>query len=190
MSSAAERSDITYIGLCINEAKKEAVKSGAEYFTPLHLLTFILRVPNDFIRKCITDLNMASSNPNDGLADGQAEQKQSWDDTFVVTVDESGPEPEEPEPDKKAMIADLTERVKKINEQLLCKIFGQDNAVSVFTSGYFQAELLALTDKDRKRPAATFLFVGPPGVGKTFLAEQAANAKATVRATKSSLRCF
>ncbi len=48
--------------------------------------------------------------------------------------------------------------------------------MSVFTTGYFQAELLAMTDRSRSRPRATFLFAGPPGVGKTFLAEKAAEA--------------
>lgn len=34
--------------------------------------------------------------------------------------------------------------------------------------------MLSMMDKSRKRPRATFLFAGPPGVGKTFLAEKAA----------------
>ncbi len=36
--------------------------------------------------------------------------------------------------------------------------------------------MLSLIDKSRKSPRATFLFAGPPGVGKTFLAEKAAEA--------------
>lgn len=36
--------------------------------------------------------------------------------------------------------------------------------------------MLSMLDKSRKRPRATFLFAGPPGVGKTFLAEKAAEA--------------
>lgn len=70
----------------------------------------------------------------------------------------------------------LTAKVKQIQDFLLGRIYGQDNAISVFTTGYFQAELLDMTDKKRVRPRATFLFAGPPGVGKTFLAESAAEA--------------
>ena len=40
----------------------------------------------------------------------------------------------------------------------------------------FAAEVLAASDEKRKRPRAVFVFAGPPGVGKTFLAEQAAEA--------------
>ena len=68
----------------------------------------------------------------------------------------------------------LVEVVKKTRSALLEKIFGQDNAVSVFTNGYFQGQLSAMLEKERKRPKATFLFAGPPGVGKTYLAETAA----------------
>ena len=68
----------------------------------------------------------------------------------------------------------LVETVKKTRATLLENIFGQDKAVSVLTNGYFQGELVSQVDLERSRPRATFLFAGPPGVGKTFLAETAA----------------
>ena len=74
----------------------------------------------------------------------------------------------------KDTMSSLVETVKQTRAALLEKIFGQDKAVSVFTNGYFQGELAALIDDRRSRPKATFLFAGPPGVGKTYLAETAA----------------
>ncbi len=74
----------------------------------------------------------------------------------------------------KVKIAELTEKVKSVQKQLSSVVFGQDNAVSIVASGYFQAELRSITDKKNKKPRATYLFAGPPGVGKTFLAEQLA----------------
>lgn len=74
----------------------------------------------------------------------------------------------------KAELTRLIEKVKQMQEVLLGTVLGQDNAVNVFTSGYFQAEVQAMTEKKRARPRATFLFAGPPGVGKTFLAEMTA----------------
>lgn len=74
----------------------------------------------------------------------------------------------------KSKVSSLINKVKSIQKTLLDTVYGQDNAVNVFTTGYFQAELLSLTDKSRKKPRATFLFAGSPGVGKTFLAEKAA----------------
>lgn len=77
----------------------------------------------------------------------------------------------EPEKSSKADIAALVKDVKRIRNELQAKIHGQDNAINVFVTGYFQAIMLSMLDKSRRRPRATFLFAGPPGVGKTFLAE-------------------
>lgn len=74
----------------------------------------------------------------------------------------------------KEQIAQLTKKVKNMQKQLSETVFGQDNAISIIASGYFQSELRNITDKSNKRPRGTYLFAGPPGVGKTFLAEQTA----------------
>ena len=74
----------------------------------------------------------------------------------------------------KSEIADLVSDVKRIRKELQAAVYGQDNAINVFVTGYFQASMRAMMDDYRKRPLATFLFAGHPGVGKTFLAEKAA----------------
>lgn len=74
------------------------------------------------------------------------------------------------------ILLQLTEKTKHIREYLLQSVLGQNHAVNTFVSGCFQAELMAFTDKERVRPRATFLFAGPPGVGKTYLAQKAAEA--------------
>lgn len=73
----------------------------------------------------------------------------------------------------------LTERIRRMRAQLLSTVQGQDHVVHAFAEGMFAAEVLAAGDEKRKRPRAAFAFVGPPGVGKTFLAEQAAEALST-----------
>ena len=70
----------------------------------------------------------------------------------------------------------LTRQTKELRAKLLQTVFGQDHAVNLFAKGYFQGQMLAAMDKTRVRPRATFLFAGPPGVGKTLLAEKAAEA--------------
>lgn len=83
---------------------------------------------------------------------------------------------QEPKPQgtPKEQIVELTKKVKVMQKKLSEIIFGQDNAISTFASGYFQSQLRRFTDKNSKKPGATFLFAGPPGVGKTFLAENVA----------------
>lgn len=68
----------------------------------------------------------------------------------------------------------IVNKTKALQTRLQEVVLGQQHAVGVFASGYFQSELQAAIEKDRKRPRATFLFAGPPGVGKTFLSEEAA----------------
>lgn len=70
----------------------------------------------------------------------------------------------------------LTNRIRKLRATLLNVVQGQDHVVHAFAEGLFAAEVLAASDVDRKRPKAIFVFAGPPGVGKTFLSEQAAQA--------------
>lgn len=68
----------------------------------------------------------------------------------------------------------LVERTNTLRDSLMECVFGQDDAVNTFVEGYFQAELRSAADPDDRRPRAAFLFAGPPGVGKTYLAEKSA----------------
>lgn len=67
----------------------------------------------------------------------------------------------------------LTRRIQDMRDVLLGKVIGQDHVVHAFAEGIFNAEVLAAADENRKRPLAIFTFAGPPGVGKTYLAEEA-----------------
>lgn len=62
----------------------------------------------------------------------------------------------------------------ELREKLLEKVVGQNYVVRKFADGYFGGEMNAAIDPDRKGPKAIFLFAGSPGVGKTFLATEAA----------------
>jgi cell division protease FtsH len=68
-------------------------------------------------------------------------------------------------------IDDLVKRLRTLRSELLDRVFGQDHAVHAFVEGLFNAEILAPADTNRRTPRAVFVFAGPPGVGKTFLAE-------------------
>ena len=74
------------------------------------------------------------------------------------------------------VLTELMTSARDLQKALLAKVVGQDHAVRAFVSGYFQARLTAATGQTKKRSEAVFLFAGPPGVGKTFLAETAAEA--------------
>ncbi|MBO4689033.1 MAG: AAA family ATPase [Clostridiales bacterium] len=67
----------------------------------------------------------------------------------------------------------LTLEANRLYERLKVKVFGQDEAIRLFAQGYFQSRLFRREDEEKKGPKSTFFFVGPSGVGKTYLAETA-----------------
>ncbi|OHB73707.1 MAG: hypothetical protein A2V70_13960 [Planctomycetes bacterium RBG_13_63_9] len=70
---------------------------------------------------------------------------------------------------------ELTAQLRTLRDDLLKRVFGQDHAVHAFVEGLFNAEVVAAADTERKAPRAVFVFAGPPGVGKTYLAELGAS---------------
>ncbi len=64
------------------------------------------------------------------------------------------------------------QRLQDLKCGLLQKIRGQRHAVDEVVQSIFECEMFSSHNKARKGPLATFLFTGPSGVGKTFLAEQ------------------
>ena len=93
-----------------------------------------------------------------------------------VEDDEEEKEEEEAPISGARRLAAVMDDVKEIRGKLLGEVYGQDAAVNSFIAGYFKAAMEAEFKEERKKPKATFLFAGPPGVGKTFLAETAADA--------------
>ncbi len=62
-------------------------------------------------------------------------------------------------------------RLKQMEETLLQKIIGQDSAVKTVVKAIRRARVGL---KDPNKPIGTFLFLGPTGVGKTYLTKQLA----------------
>lgn len=175
--------DSIYMQQQIKRARDLALKNNQNELFAHTLLKSIFENPNEFIKGYLDARNDRAKREAVEKKDRLLlafEQEQKASDSNSSEAIKGSEELQEKESAKKACskrsIAELTARVKGINDSLSEAVLGQENAVNVFTSGFFQAELLSMTDKGRTRPRATFLFVGPPGVGKTFLAEKAAEA--------------
>lgn len=72
-------------------------------------------------------------------------------------------------------LSDLAVKLNRLRDELSREVIGQDHAIQEFVNGLFMAEMKS-GFSDRNKPKATFTFAGPPGVGKTMLAEKAAKA--------------
>ncbi len=169
--------DSIYIQQQMFKAKQTAEKEELDEIGPDILLDCILNDPTDVIKPLIeTSASSKKKIDAEELIEKSCRKMAEEEKAEPKKEPEAEPETQHElfKEDPKETVARLTQTVKSIHDNLSKIIFGQDNAISVFTSGYFQAELNALTNKNRTRPGATFLFAGPPGVGKTFLAESAA----------------
>lgn len=71
-------------------------------------------------------------------------------------------------------IEDLILKLREMRDNLLEEIYGQDHAVNTFIDGYWNAEMSAMMQETKRKVRGLFVFAGPSGVGKTFLAEEAA----------------
>ena len=69
---------------------------------------------------------------------------------------------------------ELVIKTSNLYQSLKHKVFGQDEAIRLFADGYFQSRIFDCEEVEKKGPSATFLFAGPPGVGKTLLASSVA----------------
>jgi ATP-dependent metalloprotease FtsH len=68
-------------------------------------------------------------------------------------------------------LQELAETMRRLRANLLAKVYGQDHAIHSFVEGLFNSEVTAAADVKRRTPRSTFVFAGPAGVGKTYLAE-------------------
>ncbi len=156
-------------------AKVKAEKGGATELTADIVLECAMSDISEMLNRSSEEKGILTSETIKNFG------KQDFDiksDTEEKSEPEVTSEPEikseaQPVSVKEALDNDISD-VKRVRNILKSKIFGQDHAINVFTTAYFQSKMLSKIDKERKRPRATFLFAGPPGVGKTYLAEQIA----------------
>lgn len=142
----------------LNMAAQVAAVMGSKELTAAMVLTVLLNDPIGIIGEVV---------PKKGKpVEAAAEQFNKGDDE----------KPQEKPEMSIGFLPELTERIRTMRSKLLSTVHGQDHVVHAFAEGMFSAEVLAASDEKRKRPRAIFVFAGPPGVGKTFLAEQAAEA--------------
>lgn len=171
--------DELVFGKINQNAEQKAKKNGQEIIDTIVYLELIIAEPTAAINKHILT-HVAQEEPgnedvNVSVAKLFAEMQEIFGDIGeeIETTQEEGQE-SAGEPAKAQKLSTIVKATRNIQSILLENVFGQDQAVNTFVSGYFQAQLMSCSRKETKKPQATFLFAGPPGVGKTFIAEKVA----------------
>lgn len=75
-----------------------------------------------------------------------------------------------------ASMQDIVMQTSDLRMKLEEKVVGQNDVIDKFEESYFHTEKTANAGNQKKGPRKAFLFTGPPGVGKTFIAEITAHA--------------
>ena len=169
--------DERYMKRMLYKAERSCIEAEASECDAAALFLCIMASPSAIIR-------VARDNASRKPVENHPQKKEEGEEVFDLAeelefgdyddFDELDAEDVVNQAGAKNQMANLVAGVKRIRAELQSKVFGQDNAINVFLTGYFQANMRSMLEKNRKRPSATFLFAGPPGVGKTFLAESVA----------------
>lgn len=149
----------------LQQAQTLAGGEGRDQVTAIHLLRALFEPPTPLLAQRLAELATMRVAPR--LEQDVAEMVVRHEDLAVWA---GAGQPAVPRLDV------LTETVTRLRDRLRAQVFGQDHAIQAFVEGLFNAEVVAGVEQDRRQPEAVFVFAGPPGVGKTFLAEEGARA--------------
>ncbi len=171
--------DVYNFGKVHDNANLLAEKRGASEISLTHYISVILAYPTDYIKAAMKPEEKSSEDFFADFpslrhmfeADPESEDKAEAEEEASPekqTVAQTVAEPDEKGGDNlKAALA----KTQEVRAALLENVFGQDGAINTFATGYFRSLVMAGDKKKSAKPAATFLFAGPPGVGKTYLSE-------------------
>ena len=168
-------SDDLLFGMFSYKAEGRAKKEGKDVIDTPTFLAVVLAEPTAAIRTLVLRETPTPVTEETGK---EAPLKEEKSEALSSPAEEPGDESEETKPPmtgRESLAASIAS-ARTVRDSLLSRVCGQDVAVATFVSGYFQSALMAQTRAGLRRPSAAFLFAGPPGVGKTFLAECAAEA--------------
>ncbi len=140
-------------------------------FRAVHLLGAILAAPTPLLSSLMSGLQ-AASEPSPRK---DPSEKDFFSSSESAKKNPSGAGLQGSKADAGQLVK-LTRTLRNLKASLLSRIFAQDHAIEAFIDGLFNAEITSAVDEERRAPRAVFVFTGPPGVGKTFLAESGAAA--------------
>ena len=173
---------VNYVGentICISAYEEEPLDK-VEVYVEL-LKTLGIKESDEALKNIISiSVKEYEGEPKNHEGDKESDETPLFSDEEIDGMLESilGEIGKKPKKEKKkteneiTSIDELSEKYDNLYNLMTKRVLGQDMAIMQYVRECFQSELIRVEGK--KGPKATFLFAGPPGVGKTFLADTAA----------------
>ena len=158
----------TLVKELLSKASDDADQDPIQVF---HILILILKQPGDILCD-VFNLEIPSLIPKSDLLESEDEMLLS--PINFIRSGEFVSDRVKNADHNISQLASLANDVGVLRRTLAERVHGQDHVIHSIAEGLFNADALRCSENNRKRPKAIFVFMGPPGVGKTFLAEQTA----------------
>lgn len=155
-------------GKCLENAEKLAKETEYEEVRVEHLLCAVFAHPSEILA------NYIKKRPGDKKVQAPKQEDKAQKQAEFADVMKKVNQEVQKNQENTGKLASLAQKIEDMASFLAEHVKGQDHAVRAVADGYFNSEVLLDAEENRKRPRATFTFAGPPGVGKTFLAEKIA----------------
>ena len=163
-----------YMHNLVKEAGKQAAKDGRSKVCIYDLVELMFRYPTPSFEKIVLKAGkpeaLAVFMNKEDTADSQTTAGGTRRTSVVKPYRVRKKAPGSP---TKEAIGELVREIRRMRTELQSVLYGQDHAIDVFLAGYFRASVSVLLNTSRD-VGASFLFAGPPGVGKTYMAQQIA----------------
>ena len=139
------------------EKLEELAKSkNMDLYTSIHLLDLLMTDPSPMITDVLKEAGVEIKKNEPVIPDRLFVERFKGDEA-------------EDRAQKINSLPFLVGKLQNLRSELLSNIFGQSHAVQDCIEGFYNALILS-GDRDRNSPLAVFIFAGPPGVGKTYMA--------------------
>ncbi len=164
-----DKDEILLEAACYSNAVEIADILGCETISLSNLIRQYTDVPGAALRKVLSAVDNGELSKNAAVKNEKINELLS---SYINTKNETdNPEDSSAYPSER-----IIPFFKDLQNNIRDKVYGQDEAISAVVSGYFDSVVKSNNDSKNQKPQAVFLFAGAPGVGKTFLANTAADA--------------
>lgn len=158
------------------ERASELAQASRQTFRAVHLLQVIFATPTPLLSSLLPLHSVPEATPAKPTPAKNTADKNFFRSPESAKNNQAGGGRSQSSKDDESRLFTLTRTLRNLKASLLSRIFAQDHAIEAFIDGLFNAEITSAVDEERRAPLAVFVFAGPPGVGKTFLAECGAGA--------------